>query len=227
MAPSKRYKQLASKIDTKNLYSLENGIQLLKETANTKFDGSAELHVRLGIDLTKSDQQVRGTVNLPHGSGKTARVAVFADEAKQKEAKAAGADLVGGEEMITQLQKTGKIDFDVAVATPMMMKHMAKVAKVLGPKGLMPSPKNETVTNDVAAIVSELKKGKVAFKNDSTGNIHMAVGKISFTPEQIKENLDAALEAIRRAKPSSSKGTYLKTISINATMGPGIRITTA
>lgn len=227
MARSKRYKELAKKIDTKKLYLIDEAVALLKETAKTKFDGSVELHVRLGIDASKGEQQVRGTVPLPHGSGKSVKIAVFAEGDKAAEAKKAGADLVGGTELIEEIKTTGKINFELAVATPDMMKHMAKVAKVLGPKGLMPSPKNETVSADVAKTVTELKKGKVAFKNDTTGNIHMVVGKVSFSPDQIKANVLAAVDAIRKNKPASSKGTYLQHISLNATMGPGIAVSMA
>jgi len=225
MSRSKRYQEAAAKIDENKLYTLQEAIALLPETATTKFEPSVELHIRLGIDIAKSDQQVRGTVALPHGSGKTARVAVFALEDQQKDA--ADADLVGGEELIESIAKSGKIDFDVAVATPEMMKHLAKVARVLGPKGLMPSPKNETVTKNIAATVAALKKGKIAFKNDSTANIHVVVGKTGFTAEQLQENIDVFLDALKKSKPASSKGTYLKNISLNVTMGPGIRVTTA
>ena len=227
MPRSKRYQELAKKIDPKKLYLIDEAVALLKETAKTKFDGSVELHVRLGIDASRGEQQVRGTVPLPHGSGKSVKIAVFAEGDKAEAAKKAGADLVGGVELIEELKNTGKINFELAVATPDMMKHMAKVAKVLGPKGLMPSPKNETVTADVAKTVQELKKGKVAFKNDTTGNIHMVVGKVSFKPEQIKENVQAAVEDIRKSKPASSKGTYMQHISLNATMGPGITVSMA
>lgn len=227
MPRSKRYKELASKIDPKKLYLADEAIALLKQSANTKFDGSVELHVRLGIDATKGEQQVRGTVPLPHGSGKTVVIAVFAEGDKAAAAKEAGADIVGGPELVEEIKTTGKVNFELAVATPDMMKHMAKVAKVLGPKGLMPSPKNETVSADVAKTVRELKKGKVAFKNDTTGNVHMVIGKVSFKPEQIKENLVAAVDAIRKSKPASSKGTYMQHISMNATMGPGIAVSLA
>ncbi len=227
MPRSKRYQELAKKVDPKKLYLIDEAVALLKETAKTKFDGSVELHVRLGIDATRGEQQVRGTVPLPHGSGKTVKIAVFAEGDKAEAAKKAGADLVGGVELIEEIKNTGKINFELAIATPDMMKHMAKVAKVLGPKGMMPSPKNETVTADVAKAVQELKKGKVAFKNDTTGNIHMVVGKVSFKPEQIKENVQAAVDAIRKNKPASSKGTYMQHISLNATMGPGIAVSMA
>lgn len=227
MARSKRYQELAKKVNPTKLYLVDEAVALLKETAKTKFDGSVELHLRLGIDATKGEQQVRGTVPLPHGSGKTVKIAVFAEGDKAKAAKDAGADVVGGPEMIEEIKATGKINFELAIATPDMMKHLAKVAKVLGPKGMMPSPKNETVTADVAKAVSELKKGKVAFKNDTTGNVHMVIGKVSFSADQIKENLLASVEAVRKAKPASSKGTYLQHISINATMGPGIAVSVA
>ncbi len=225
MSRSKRYQAVAEKVDPSKTYTIDEAVALLKETVKTKFDPSVELHARLGIDVSKSDQQVRSTIDLPHGSGKQVRIAVFAEEEKQ--ADAAAADVVGGEDLIEKIQKSGKIDFDVAVATPGMMKHMAKVAKVLGPKGLMPSPKNETVTPNVKEAIEALKKGKIAFKNDATGNVHVIVGKASFAEQQLKENLVEAIDAIRKAKPSSSKGTYLKTLSVNVTMGPGIRITTA
>lgn len=225
MSRSKRYQEVAGKIDENKLYTIDEALELLPQTATTKFEPSVEVHVRLGIDVTKSDQQVRGTVALPHGSGKTVRVAVFADEAAQKEA--GDADVIGGEELIDQIAKSGKINFDIAVATPDMMKHMAKVARVLGPKGLMPSPKNETVTKNVKATVEALKKGKISFKNDATGNVHVVVGKTGFSKEQLQENIDAFLEALKKAKPASSKGTYLKNVSMNVTMGPGIKITTA
>ena len=216
--------KLEVKIDSTKSYTPEESINILKQGSKAKFDETVELHIRLGIDPKKGDQQIRGTMILPHGSGKIAKVAVFAEEAAAKDAKAAGADLVGGEELIAEIKKTGKIEFDVAVATPDMMKHLAKIAKVLGPRGLMPSPKNETVTHDVKKIVSELKKGKVAFKNDSTGNIHMLVGKNDFDAKQLQENIEAALDAIQKAKPASSKGTYIKSISINATMAPSIKV---
>lgn len=225
MSRSKRYQEAAQKIEAGKLYTINEAIPLLRDTATTKFQASVEIHARLGIDVSKSDQQVRGTVALPHGSGKTLKIAVFAEEARQKDAE--GADIVGGEEMIDKLVKTGKIDFDIAIATPTMMKSMAKVARVLGPKGLMPSPKNETVTNDLKETVAALKKGKISYKNDSTGNVHAVIGKTSFTDEQLKENISAFLDELKRSKPSSSKGTFIKYLSVNATMGPGIPVTTA
>lgn len=227
MARSKRYQESAKKVNTEKLYLIDEAVKLVKETSTTKFDGSVELHVRVGIDATKGEQQVRGTVPLPHGSGKTVKIAVFAEGEKAKEAKAAGADVVGGAELVEEIKATGKFSFEIALATPDMMKHLAKVAKILGPKGLMPSPKNETVTNDVVKTVGELKKGKIAFKNDTTGNVHMVIGKISFAPDQIKDNFLAAMDAVRKAKPASSKGTYIQYVSLNATMGPGIAVSLA
>ncbi len=225
MSRSKRYQEVLSKIDQNKTYTIQEALSTVRQTATTKFEPSVELHIRLGIDVSKSDQQIRGTVALPHGSGKKVRIAVFAEEAKQKDA--ADADVVGGEQMIEELAKSGKIDFDIAIATPGMMKHMAKVARVLGPKGLMPSPKSETVTENLKDTIAALKKGKISFKNDTTANVHVVLGKTSFTDEQLKENLEAFLDALKKVKPSSSKGTYLRNISMNVTMGPGLKVTTA
>lgn len=224
MQRSKRYQEAAEKVDPKNTYSMEEAIALAKSTANTKFDSSVEVHVRLGIDPKKSDQQVRGTVSLPHGTGKTKRVAAFVSEGKKKDAEAAGADLVLDEEGIAELAKSGKVDFDVAVATPDMMPKLAKAAKVLGPKGLMPNPKSGTVGPDVAKMVESLKKGMVAFRNDGGAIIHSSIGKSSFTEEQLRENYESFMDAVRKGKPSSSKGTYLKGITLTTTMGPGIKV---
>lgn len=225
MAHSKRFKELKTMIDAKKSYSPEEAVDLAKKTATTKFDSAVEVHVRLGIDPKKSDQQVRGTVSLPHGTGKTKKVIVFVGNAeKEKEAKDAGADVVGGEELINEIAKTGKYDFDVAVTTPDMMPKMAKVAKVLGPKGLMPSPKNETVTTNLSKTISEMRKGKVAFKADDTANLHQVIGKASFSKEQLADNLNAFLEAVRKAKPPSSKGVYMVNVTLTTTMGPGIKI---
>lgn len=226
MAHSKRYAALKAAIDPKKTYAADEAVELVKKGATTKFDSAIELHVRLGIDPKKSDQQVRATVALPHGTGKTKKVAVFvANAEKEKEAKDAGADIVGGEELIAQIAKTGKYDFEIAVATPDMMPKMAKVAKILGPKGLMPSPKNETVTTNIAKTVGELRKGRVAFKADDTGNIHQIIGKASFSNEHLIENFTALMDAIRRAKPPSSKGTYLEGVTLTSTMGPAVKVT--
>ncbi len=225
MAHSKRYAALKAAIDPKKTYSPEEALDMAKKGASTKFDAAIEVHVRLGIDPKKSDQQVRATVALPHGTGKTKKVAVFvANAEKEKEAKDAGADIVGGEELINEIAKTGKYEFEVAVATPDMMPKMAKIAKVLGPKGLMPSPKNETVTTNIAKTVGELRKGRVAFKADDTANLHQVIGKASFTNAQLLENYTAFMDAIRRAKPPSSKGVYIEGVTLTSTMGPGIRV---
>lgn len=225
MAHSKRYKEIKSQVDPKKTYSPEEAIELVKKTATVKFDSSVEVHVRLGIDPKKGEQMVRGTVSLPHGTGKTKKVAVFTSSPeKEKEAKEAGADLVGGEELIAKIVSTGKCDFDIAVATPDMMPKMAKAAKVLGPKGLMPSPKNDTVTAKIKETVAALRKGKVAFKNDDTGNVHQIVGKTSFTSAQLLENFAALMDSLRRAKPSTSKGTYLISVTLTSTMGPAVKV---
>lgn len=225
MSHSKRYKEIAKKVDAKKTYSPEEAIALVKETATTKFDSSVEVHVRLGIDPKKSEQSVRSTVTMPHGIGKKKTIAVFVSSPeKEKEAKEAGADIVGGEELIAKIATTGKCDFDVAVATPDMMPKMAKAAKILGPKGLMPSPKNETVTANVKKAVEELSRGKVAFKNDDTGNIHQVIGKVSFAPEQLLQNYAAFMEAIRKSKPGTAKGTFIAGVTLTSTMGPGVKV---
>ncbi len=225
---SKRYQEAKKLVDSKKTYVLEEAVTLAKKTATAKFDATIELHVRLGIDPKKGEQQVRGTLSLPHGTGGAAKkVIAFVSGDKEKDAKDAGADIIGGEELIEELAKTGKIDFDIAVATPDMMPKLAKVAKVLGPKGLMPNPKTETVGADVKKMVGELKKGKIAFKTDDGGNVHMPVGKASFTEGQLLENATAALEALKRLKPASSKGVYLEQIVLAATMGPGVKTTYA
>ncbi|OIO52328.1 MAG: 50S ribosomal protein L1 [Parcubacteria group bacterium CG1_02_44_65] len=211
-------------IDQTKAYPLAEAIALVKKSAKTKFDASVEVHFRLGVDTQKGEQQVRLAVSLPHGTGKTIKVAAFVTPAKEKEVRAAGADYVGGEELINEIKKNEKTDFQVAVAEPGMMKNLATIAKILGTRGLMPSPKNETVTPDPAKAVAELKKGKVSLKNDDTGNIHVAMGKVSFPAESLMENFTALLEAVRKAKPATSKGIYLKNITINATMGPGIKV---
>ena len=221
---SKRFLELTKLVDPKITYSVEDAIELVKKTSTTKFDASVEVHVRLGIDPKKGDQQIRSTIVLPHGTGKTKKIAVFAEGDKAQEAKDAGADIVGGDELIEELKRTGKIDFDVAVTTPDIMKKMAVVAKVLGPKGLMPSPKNETITDNIKKVVGELKKGKVAYKNDDTANLHQMIGKVSFTNEQLVDNYRTLIEALERNKPEGSKGAFIKSITITSSMGPGIKV---
>lgn len=224
MPRSKRYAELKKLVDPKKLYAPAEAIELAKKTSTTKFDGSVEVHANLGIDVKKSDQAVRSTLVFPHSIGKSKRVAAFVSNEKEKDAKDAGADLVGSEELIDQIAKTGKIDFDVAVATPDMMVKLAKVAKILGPKGLMPNPKTETVGPNVKKMVEELKKGKVAFKNDATGNIHQTIGKVSLDTPKLMENFAVLIEALKKNKPSSAKGTYLKSVTLTSTMGPGIKV---
>ncbi|PIR03250.1 MAG: 50S ribosomal protein L1 [Candidatus Magasanikbacteria bacterium CG11_big_fil_rev_8_21_14_0_20_43_7] len=220
---SKRMKELKTKVNSTKTYSLNDAIALVKETSNVKFDASVELHVRLGIDTKKSDQQIRATVTLPHGTGKTKRIAAFVGPNDEKAAKDAGADLVLGEEEIKAIKDTGKIDFDIAVATPDMMPKLAIVARVLGPKGIMPNPKTDTVDKNVTKMIEALKKGKAAFKNDDTGNVHQIVGKASFDTEKLADNITTFLDALKKAKPSGTKGTYLKSIYLTSSMGPSVK----
>ncbi|MDR1433602.1 50S ribosomal protein L1 [Candidatus Endomicrobiellum devescovinae] len=219
----KRLNETAKLVDKSKIYILDEAVSLVKETAKAKFDETIEVHVRLGIDPKQSDQIVRGTVSLPHGIGKTRKVAVLAKGEKQKEAENAGADIIGSDNLIESISK-GSLDFDVLVATPDIMKDLSKVAKILGPKGLMPNPKSGTVTFDIGATVKELKKGRVEYKNDSFGIIHVPVGKASFEKGKLVDNIKALVEAVLKAKPSSSKGQYIKSISISSTMGPGIYV---
>lgn len=224
---SKRYREMVKLVDKNKAYSPEEAIDLAKNTSRTKFDGSIEAHIRLGIDVKKGDQQVRGAVSLPHGTGKSLIIAAFVPEGQEDEALSAGADIAGGVEIINEIKKTEKIAFDIAIATPDMMTKLAVIAKILGPKGLMPSPKNETITANIKKIIGELKKGKINFKNDDTAQVHAIIGKASFEKIQLLENFVALLSAVKRAKPAPSKGVYLKSVYINATMGPGIRVGTS
>jgi large subunit ribosomal protein L1 len=219
----RKYEEVKTKVERARRYGLDSGIQLLKETARAKFDESVDMAIRLGVNPKHSDQMVRGTVVLPHGVGKSVRVLVFAKGEKDKEAKEAGADFVGAEDLVERITG-GWTDFDKAIATPDMMGTVGKLGKILGPRGLMPNPKVGTVTFDVARAVRELKAGRVEFKVDKTGIVHTAVGKVSFDAEKLKENVLALMEIIIRAKPASSKGTYLKSIAISTTMGPGIKL---
>ena len=217
-------KALRAKVDQNKVYSLDEAIKLAKETSVVKFDASLEVHANLGIDPKKGEQQIRATVVLPHGTGKTKKVAAFVSPEKEKEAKDAGADFVYGEEQIKKIKDTNKIEFEVAVTTPDMMHKLALIAKVLGPKGLMQNPKTETVGPNIKKMVEELKKGKITFKNDDTANVHQIIGKISFAEAQLKENLIAFLDALKKAKPSTSKGAYIKSLTLCTSMGPAIRI---
>jgi large subunit ribosomal protein L1 len=221
---SKRFNELNNKIDKTKAYSIEEAIKLAKETATTKFDSSIELAIRTGIDPAKSEQQIRAVVLLPNGTGKKIKIAVVAPPDKQKEAKAAGADIVGGQEIIDEIAKTKKIGFDILVTIPEMMKDLAKVAKILGPKGLMPNPKTETVTTNLKKTVEELARGKVSFKNDDTGNIHLIIGKASFADQKLIENYQTFRETLNKIKPASVKGIFIKNISLSSTMGPGIKV---
>ena len=224
MQRSKRYKGLKEQVDSTKRYSVEEAVKMLVKNANSKFDESVEIHIRTGIDPKQADQQIRGTIVLPHGTGKEKRIAVFAEGEKLMEAEAAGADVFGGQDLIDKIKNTKEVDFDVSVATPEMMKKMASVAKVLGPKGLMPSPKTDTVTTDIKGTVEQLKKGKLSYKNDATSNLHQLVGKVSFGEEKLKENIEAYLQTIRDNKPTGAKGEFIKTITVTSTMGVGIKI---
>lgn len=226
MTIGKRFAANASKIDKKKAYSASEAVALIKDGAKTKFDETVELHFNLGIDPKMGDQQIRGTLTLPHGTGKTKKVMAFVDAASADAAKAAGADLIGTEDTIETLAKTGKIDFDVAVAVPSMMAKLAKAAKVLGPRGLMPNPKTDTVGPNIAKMIEEQKAGKLSFKNDATANVHMTVGKLSFETKKLEDNLAAAIDAIRKIKPATSKGVYIKSCTLTTTMGPGIKLDT-
>ncbi len=222
----KRFKRVAALVDKAKLYSVEEGCQLLSKTASAKFDETVELAVGLGVDPRKADQNVRGSVALPHGLGKSVRVAVFARGEKAVEAQSAGADIVGAEDLVQRVQE-GFQDFDSVIATPDMMVQVGKIGKILGPRGLMPSPKIGTVTFDVADTVRAVKAGRADYKVDKTGIIHVPLGKGSFKPEQLIDNLNAVMGAINKAKPSTSKGIYLKNAAISLTMGPGIRLDVA
>jgi len=219
----KKYEEAKKKIDRNKRYDLEMGIQILKETAKAKFDESVDMAIRLGVNPKHSDQMVRGTIALPHGVGRAVRVLVFAKGEKEKEARDAGADFVGADDLVEKITG-GWTDFDKAVATPDMMGTVGRLGKILGPRGLMPNPKVGTVTFEVSRAVKELKAGRVEFKVEKTGIVHTTVGKASFAPEKLKENVLALMDVIIRAKPASSKGTYLKSVAISTTMGPGIKL---
>lgn len=226
MPRGKKYLEVKKLVDPKKVYAPDEAIELAKKTSTVKFDPTLELHLKLGIDATKGEQVVRLTLTLPHGSGKSKRIAAFVAQAKEKEATDAGADVVGGEELIAEISKTQKINFDIAVATPDMMPKLAKIAKILGPKGIMPNPKTETVGPNVKKMVEELKRGKLMLKNDDGANLHATLGRLSSTKEQLLENLSVVLEAVKRAKPATSKGVYIQNAVLTSTMGPAIRIQT-
>ncbi len=222
MKHGKKYRKVLELIDKNKIYSIEEAIKLIKENKLAKFDESVEAHFKLSIDTKSSDQQVRSAVILPHGIGKSKKIAVITST-KLKEAKEAGADIVGGEEMLSEF-KSGKLNFDVLVATPEIMPKLASVAKILGPKGLMPSPKTETVTDKIKETVTALKKGKASFKNDDSGNIHQIIGKVSFEEKKLVENFRALVESLNKAKPAAVKGKFIISVSVCSTMGPGIKV---
>ncbi|MBQ9145172.1 MAG: 50S ribosomal protein L1 [Clostridia bacterium] len=224
MKTSKRYKEAAAKIEHGKVYEYVEGIKAAIEAANAKFDESVELHVRLGVDPRHADQQVRGVCVLPHGTGKKVRVLVLAKGAKADEAVAAGADFVGAEEMIAKIQKESWFDFDACITTPDMMGLVGRIARLLGPKGLMPNPKSGTVTNDITKAIHDIKAGKVEYRLDKAAIIHVSFGKVSFGADKLIENFETVMDAIVKAKPSAAKGQYLKSIAVATTMGPGVKV---
>lgn len=224
MKKGKKYTMALEKVDRNKLYSLEEAIKLVKETSISSFDGSVELAVRLNLDTKKSEQQLRGAIVLPNGTGKNKKVLVVAKGDFAKTAKEAGADFVGDTDILEKIEKENWLDFDVMIATPDMMPALGKLGKILGPKGLMPNPKTGTVTNDVKKAVLEVKKGRAEYKTDTYGNVHTMVGKVSFTEDQLIENINSIMGVIIKSKPSTVKGIYIKNVSISATMGPGIKV---
>lgn len=224
MKRGKKYVEAAKAVERTTLYDPADAIALVKKTAVAKFDETVEAHIRTGCDGRHADQQIRGAVVLPHGTGKTVRVLVFAKNAKADEAQAAGADFVGAEELIPRIQKEGWLDFDVVVATPDMMGVVGRLGRVLGPKGLMPNPKAGTVTMDVTKAINEIKAGKIEYRLDKTNIIHVPIGKVSFSEEDLADNFQTLMDAIIKAKPSAVKGTYLKSVVITSTMGPGVKV---
>jgi large subunit ribosomal protein L1 len=227
MKHGKKYNESAKLVDRATFYEVEDAVALTKKTASAKFDETVEVHIRTGCDGRHAEQQIRGAVVLPNGTGKTVKVLVFAKGDKVAEAEAAGADYVGGDELIPKIQNDGWLDFDVVVATPDMMGVVGRLGKVLGPKGLMPNPKAGTVTMDVTKAINDIKAGKIEYRLDKSNIIHCPIGKASFTEEQLNQNLKALLDAIVKAKPSNLKGQYLKSITLSSTMGPGVKVSVA
>ena len=221
----KKYEDARKQIDRNRHYEPEEALELVKNLSKAAFDETVELAVRLGVNPKHADQQVRGSVVLPHGTGKTVRVAVFAKGDKAKEAEEAGADAVGADELVARIQE-GWLDFDVAVATPDMMGSVGKLGKILGPRGMMPNPKSGTVTFDLARTIAEIKAGKVEYRTDKAGNIHVPIGKVSFDRERLRENFDTVIEALVKARPAAAKGQYIRSITVSSTMGPGVKIST-
>ena len=226
MKRGKKYAEAAKAIERTRLYDPEEAISLVKKTAAAKFDETVEVHIRTGCDGRHADQQIRGAVVLPNGTGKTVRVLVFAKGAKADEATAAGADYVGAEELIPRIQKEGWLDFDVVVATPDMMSVVGRLGRVLGPKGLMPNPKSGTVTMDVTKAIADIKAGKVEYRLDKTNIIHVPIGKVSFDEARLNENFEALMSAIIKARPAAVKGQFLRSVSVSSTMGPGVKVNT-
>ena len=224
MKQGKRYTAALNQIDKSKLYEVEEGLSLAIETAKAKFDETVELHIRLGVDGRNADQQVRGVVVLPHGTGKSVKVLVIARGDKADEAAKAGADFVGAEEIISKIQNENWLDFDVCITTPDMMGVVGRIARVLGPKGLMPNPKSGTVTMDVVKAINDVKAGKVEYRLDKTNNVHVIIGKVSFGKEKLMENYEALMNAIIKAKPAAAKGQYIKNVSVATSMGPGIKL---
>lgn len=222
---TKKRKAVESKVDPDKFYAIKDAMGLVKEVNTTKFNASVDIHVRLGVDPRKADQALRGTVSLPHGTGKTKKVLVFCTPEKQAEATAAGADFVGLDDFIQKVSD-GWMEADVIVATPNVMAQLGKVARILGPRGLMPNPKTGTVTNDIATAVSELKKGKIAFRVDKFGIVHASIGRVSFSPDQLSDNAQELISTLIKMKPSSAKGTYMRSVSVASTMSPGIAVDT-
>ena len=227
MKKGKKYLESLKLIDKTNLYDLKEACELAVKTSTAKFDETVELHAKLGVDSRHADQQVRGTVVLPHGTGKTLRVLVLCKENKVQEAQEAGADYVGADDLIQKIQNENWFEFDVIVATPDMMGVVGRIGKVLGPKGLMPNPKTGTVTMDVTKAVNEIKAGKVEYRAEKAGVVHTPIGKVSFSTEDLVENFNAVQDALAKAKPAAAKGTYFKSVAVTTTMGPGVRVNTA
>ena len=221
--PSKRYKESVKQVEQNKIYALRDAIAILKSLPKPKFDGSIDLHFNLNVDTKKSDQMIRGTVELPHGTGKKVRVAVFCKGEHERQARESKADYIGDTELIEKVA-AGFLDFDCAIATPEMMKDLSKLGKVLGPRGLMPSPKTGTVTNDISKAIEDVRKGKVEFRVDKQGGMHLSVGKVSFTEEQLNDNASKVIEAVTEARPATVKGKFMKSLSIAASMNPGLRI---
>ena len=220
----KKYVEASKKVDKNKAYTIDEAVKLVKETSTTKFDSTVEVAIKLNIDAKKSDQQLRGSLKLPNGTGKSKTILVLAKGSQATEAKNAGADFVGDVDMIEKIEKENWFDYDVIVATPEMMPLLGKVGKLLGPKGLMPNPKTGTVTPNVAKAIEDIKSGMVAFKNDSYGNVHMIIGKVSFDAKKIAENLDFAIKSIAKLKPATVKGQFIQNITVSSTMGPGIKV---